>query len=405
MNVMEQAKKRYDEVEIPKELEGRIKMEIRKADRKRRKRRFMSGGVWAAASAAALVVVFTAALNTNTAFAKYAGNLPVVGGIAKVLTFRSYETDADDFKISVEIPSVEMVSGDFKGLEKSVNEEILRLCQEYADEAKVRAEEYRQAFLDTGGTAAEWAAHDVRIKVWYEVKSQTDRYLSLAVMGNESWTNAYSETKYYNFDLSQGKMASLKDLLGEDYKKIADESIRQQMKEKRQKGGAVYWDDFNGVDESTAFYINKGGNPVVVFDQYEIAPGSEGRPEFEIAAGEQKPAGGYEDNFSVPAEDAAAFAKQVKEAVAGRDLEKLAKLSAFPMYIGLEGGKTVESKEQFAALGADAVFTEGLMKSVAAADENSLSASKAGFVLSDGGSANVIFGVRDGKLAVGGINY
>ncbi len=141
---------------------------------------------------------------------------------------------------------------------------------------------------------------------------------------------------------------------------------------------------------------------VVVFDQYEIAPGSEGRPEFEIAAGEQKPASGYEDNFSVPAEDAAAFAKQVKEAVAGRDLEKLANLSAFPMYIGLEVGKTVESKEQFAALGADAVFTEGVMKSVAAADENSLSASKAGFVLSDGGSANVIFGVRDGKLAVEG---
>ena len=30
------------------------------------------------------------------------------------------------------------------------------------------------------------------------------------------------------------------------------------------------------------FYINEAGNPVVVFDQYEIAPGSEGMPEFEI---------------------------------------------------------------------------------------------------------------------------
>ena len=32
-----------------------------------------------------------------------------------------------------------------------------------------------------------------------------------------------------------------------------------------------------------AFYINEAGNPVVVFQKYEIAPGSSGVLEFEIA--------------------------------------------------------------------------------------------------------------------------
>ena len=45
------------------------------------------------------------------------------------------------------------------------------------------------------------------------------------------------------------------------------------------------------------------------------------------------------------------------------------------------------------------------MDSVEAADLEQLSPSMAGFVLSDGGKANIIFSVRDGKLAVSGINY
>ena len=56
------------------------------------------------------------------------------------------------------------------------------------------------------------------------------------------------------------------------------------------------------------------------------------------------------------------------------------------------------------ALGADRIFTPELLASVAAADENSLSPSMAGFVLSDGSKANIIFSVREGKLAVSGIN-
>ena len=43
--------------------------------------------------------------------------------------------------------------------------------------------------------------------------------------------------------------------------------------------------------------------------------------------------------------------------------------------------------------------------SVAAADENALSPSMAGFVLSDGSKANIIFAVNEGELTIVGINY
>ena len=281
-NPMGIVKKKYDETEIPDELAERIQMEIKRQDSKRRKAVFWNlGSRRGLAAAAAAVVLFTTGLNTSTVFAETVGNLPVIGAVARVLTFRSYETEDEDLKISVEIPSIEMISEDFSDLEKSVNEEILRLCEQYAQEARTRAEEYRKAFLDTGGTEEEWAAHNIEIRVWYEVKSQTENYLSLAIIGTENWNNANNQIRYYNFDLKKGTLATLADVLGENYKQIADDAIRSQMEE-RKADGAVYFDDFEGINEDTPFYINESGNPVIVFEAYEIAPGSEGQQEFEI---------------------------------------------------------------------------------------------------------------------------
>lgn len=282
MNPMEEAKKRYEETEIPQELAERIQVEIRRAEGKRRRVRLWNRGLRGGmAAAAAGAVLFTTALNTSTAFAESAGQLPVIGAVARVFTFRAYETETDDLKISVEIPSIEMISQEFAGLEQSVNEEIYQLCEQYAAEAQARAEEYRQAFLDTGGTQEEWEAHQIEIKVWYEVKSQTEDYLSLAVMGSENWTSAYNETRYYNFDLKDGKLVTLKDILGEGYQDKVNAEIRRQMEERKQNG-AVFFDDFEGIPQDIPFYLNEEGNPVIVFAAYEIAPGSEGTQEFEI---------------------------------------------------------------------------------------------------------------------------
>lgn len=112
------------------------------------------------------------------------------------------------------------------------------------------------------------------------------------------------------------------------------------------------------------------------------------------------------DNFTVDTEAVAEMAKEIQAAVEAKDLEALSELSGYPVYVGLEDGKTVETKEDFLALGADAVFTEELVQSVSGCDVTGLEASKAGFVLSsEESTANIIFGVADGELKITGINY
>lgn len=113
----------------------------------------------------------------------------------------------------------------------------------------------------------------------------------------------------------------------------------------------------------------------------------------------------YEDNFAVDSIAAKEFAEKVQAVTAEKDLEGLAALTSFPVYVGLPGVGGVETKEDFLKLGADAVFTEELMQSVETADIDNLQPSKAGFPISDGGTANILFGVVDGVLAIRGINY
>lgn len=121
---------------------------------------------------------------------------------------------------------------------------------------------------------------------------------------------------------------------------------------------------------------------------------------------EESAAGGYEDNFSVDSQAAADFAVQVQAVVASDDLQGLADLTAYPVYVGIGEGQAVESEEDFLALDPAEVFTDELKSAVASADPEALEPSEAGFVLSDeNGKPNVIFGVVDGELAVRGINY
>lgn len=421
MRQIEDARKRYEEIPIPAELSGRVRAAIVRSEEKRKSQRQRiptvrirrKHRIWGtcAGMAAALVLVFTTALNTNTAFAEMAAGLPVIGAAARILTFRSYERDEGDWKISVEIPSVEMIAKDTNGLDSALNQEIYDLCSQYADEAVERAREYKKAFMETGGTEEEWEAHDINIHVGYEIKAQTEAYLSFAVQGTENWSSAYSETKYYNIDLKDNKMVTLADVLGHDYARIADESILRQMENMEEKEGIAFWSKseggFTGVTDKTVFYMNEKENPVIVFDKYEIAPGAYGKLEFEIdKTGNMAEKNGYTDNFMVPKEEITAFAGKVKEAVADRDMDALASLASYPLYVGFkDGGVSAGSPEELAALGTDRIFTPELAAAVEAAGDETLSPSMAGFVLKKDGTPNIVFGVSEGVLAVKGINY
>lgn len=303
MDKLKKSKEAYDTIRIPEELEEVVKNAIRQSAEKKgvtgdqgeeesliRNGKITNGfPVFCrrfAVAAAALLVVAVIAANSGEVFAKEMQKIPVVGAIIKLLTIRSYEKDDGSKKISVEVPGVEFIGEEVNGFSDEVNESISSMCNDYAQEALKRADEYRIAFMETGGTEEEWAEHHIEIKVWYDIKSQTDAYLSFTVSGTESWTSAYAETKFYNLDLKNLRYLTLEDVLGKDYIKIANESIKVQMKQRETENKEKFWKSeeggFQSIYEGTRFYLNEKGNPVIVFDKYEIGPGSIGEAEFEI---------------------------------------------------------------------------------------------------------------------------
>lgn len=116
---------------------------------------------------------------------------------------------------------------------------------------------------------------------------------------------------------------------------------------------------------------------------------------------------GYEDNFAVETDTAAAYAKLIKEAVAEKDIEKLADLTSFPVYVGLsKENPVIYTREEFIAIDANLLFSEEMITSIAGADETTLKPSRAGFTLhGPNGMPSITFGVQNGKLGISGINY
>ena len=292
MGKLEKMKERYDEIVIPEELNVRIQQEILKSRRQQSEKngssqryRLKKIVFGMGAAAAAVCILFTAALNTSPVFAKEAAQFPIIGGLARILTFRSYETEKNDIAVSVEIPTIEMIEKDTGITVDEINQEILTRCNQYAEDAILRAEEYRTAFLETGGTPEEWKEHNIKITVNYEIKQQNADYLSFVIRGTENWTTAYSESKYYNLDLNTGNLVTLEDMLGNDYVELVNKSIRKQIT-KRQDAGETFFTEeeggFTGITEDVKFYINTKNRPVIVFEKYEIAPGASGEIEFEI---------------------------------------------------------------------------------------------------------------------------
>lgn len=230
--------------------------------------------------AACAVLAFTAGLNISPTFAEDMQKNVVLGGISKVLTFRSYAFSDGDKQISADIPQVETEG---TGYSQSVNAEILRIVADYEAQAHADIAAYKEAFLATGGTEEEFEAKNIQVDVDYEVKSENDTYLSLVLTAYENWSNAYTVQYFYNINLQDDTEISLKDLLGEEYIQIANEQIQAQIV--ADNSGLYFEPDkggFTTITDDTNFYINTEGNPVIVFQKYEIAAGAAGSPEFEI---------------------------------------------------------------------------------------------------------------------------
>lgn len=93
------------------------------------------------------------------------------------------------------------------------------------------------------------------------------------------------------FDKSAGKVLELADIFkdGSDYIGVISAEILDQMKYKNEHEGSSFFvdgdDAFTKINEDANFYIDSFDRLVIVFDEYEVAPGYMGTPRFFINSG------------------------------------------------------------------------------------------------------------------------
>lgn len=283
MNKWTNAKNDYKQIPIPEELADRVQAGIRQGKAAHR-RSVGARRAWrSVGTVAACFALLLGGLNLSPTFAAAAADVPVLGGMFQVLTVRSYETTKDQTNYQVSVPEIEADSA----LADKVNAEIQERVDQHLAECQQVFDDYKEAFLATGGTEEEWAERQMNVIVDYEIKSQTDTTVSFVVDLFQGSFNAYNQQYFYNLDLENDRDITLEDLLGEDWVNICNTAIQAQIDASVDEDGFTYFfpadqGGFTTVDETTSFYIRDDGVPVVVFPRYSIAAGAAGAVEFPI---------------------------------------------------------------------------------------------------------------------------
>lgn len=279
MNEFKNAREDYESIPIPQELEERVQAGIRQGKanyRRRRWRRYATG-------AAACLVVLVGALNLSPTVAAAAAEVPVLGGLFRVLTVRDFHTSEDGINYDISVPGVEAEGEAAQAVNEAIENKVLRL----EEKARQDWEDYKDAFFATGGTEEEWGGRTMDVIVDYEIKSQTEDRVSFVVTFAEGWVASMEEKYCYNLDLAEDRDITLADLLGENWVERCNEAVNAGIAASVDEEGFTFFfapeeGGFTTVDENTAFYIREDGVPVLVFPEYSIAAGAAGSPEFPV---------------------------------------------------------------------------------------------------------------------------
>lgn len=271
----------YRNIEIPSELDAVVESAILDGKRLRKNYRVINIFKKIGATAAVFVVSFIALLNVSPTVAYAAYQIPVIGDLCRIATFREYHFENDIKYIDAKIPQIENMGK--SDLEKEINHEIQKKINDCITENEEVAKAYYEAFIETGGKPEDFIP--VGITVDYDIKCINEKYASFVISQYQTAFNAYNHAFYYNLDLESGRNLTLKDWYGNDYKEIVSESIENTIAGWTDEQKEMLWKDISIIDlisENTDFYINQDNQIVVVFARYEAACGAAGALEFII---------------------------------------------------------------------------------------------------------------------------
>ena len=258
--------------------------------RDRNKKRMLS----AAAAAAVLMGAFVLLPNTSASIAHAMEQIPVIGGLVSVVTFRDYTYESDRNIAHVDVPEVQVqpIEGNTEeGLDTSeVQEKLERTTEEINAEIRKITDEMIAEFEEN--LKEEGGYQDILVDS--EILDSTGDYFTLKLICYQGAGSGMQWNHYYTIDLHTGERLQLKDLFAEgvDYITPISENIKAQMQERMDADENVYYwlnDDieewnFKAITDETSFYLNEKDHVVIGFDEGEVAPMYMGTVEFEIPA-------------------------------------------------------------------------------------------------------------------------
>ncbi|MBS5139413.1 MAG: DUF3298 domain-containing protein [Clostridium sp.] len=270
---MEMWKEEYDQIPVPQEARDRIEAGIMRARLEKKRSDCMKNMKRTGVTAAALVLTFGIAVNASPVVAQAMDGIPVIGSIARVVTIRNYNESTDNGMMAdISVPQID---GNV-----AANAEM----DAYAKELIARYE--KEVVAQLGQEEGHYA-----LESSYEVVSDNDKYVSIRINTVETMASGAEFVKIFTVDKATGQTVSLKDYLNSPEKlEAVSQNIKDQMAaQMTEDEGKVYFTEgevggFTGLTGDENFYLNEAGELVIVFGEYEVAPGYMGTVSFTIPA-------------------------------------------------------------------------------------------------------------------------
>ena len=298
---IEELKQAYEKPRMSKEQVEDMKKRIDEAKMEnRRSQKYVGKGI--AAAAAVVIAAFVILPNTSASVAHAMENIPILGKLVEVVTFRDYQYEDERNHADIEIPELvpqtfqqdEVVSqetGEALTQEENteaVQENLKKTTEEINAEIQIITSQIMEEF--EGNLQYEWGYQDVMVKS--EVISTTQDYFTLKLICYQGAGSGAEWDYFYTIDLNTGERLQLKDLFkeGADYITPISENIKTQMREQMAADDMKhYWVDdeieglnFKQITDETSFYLNEAGNIVISFNEGDVAPMYMGCVEFVI---------------------------------------------------------------------------------------------------------------------------
>ena len=229
-------------------------------------------------TAVLLILAFCILPNINQDIAYAMQDIPVIEKIVRVITVYKYEKQDENHAENIQIPQIE-ADGDYQDSVDALNADIKKLTDMAIEEFRQNAQDLPDSHFD--------------LYIDYDIITNTSEWFTLKITIAESAGTGGNAYRYYHIDKKRGEIVSLSDLFvpGFDYVTVFSENIKKQMAEQMEKNeNIIYWmysDDktfwgFYEIAPDQNFYFNENNDLVIVFNKYEVAPGSMGYPEFII---------------------------------------------------------------------------------------------------------------------------